>query len=825
MGRSYWMRPNRRKYGDYRMRKLAWLTLSTLFLWSPLALTQEAVEPPAESDHAWQRALIEDNCLMCHSDGLKTGGLSLESFDPAHLEQNAEVAEMMIRKLRTGMMPPSYAPRPEASVLARWAEDMETRIDLRYFEDPKPGRRVFQRLNRAEYKRSIEDLLALDLDVGALLPPDTISHSFDNIADVQGMSPTLMDSYLRAADQISRLAVGDPTAEPADVTYKVRRTANQRERVPGAPFGTRGGTSAIHVFPADGEYVFKVQLHGDPDGYVFGRTAVGEHLEVAIDGKRVALIEIDRYLSETEPNGLNLETGPIAVKAGPRRVTAAFLETSHAPIQDLMFPIEHTLADSQIGRDYGITALPHLRDFSISGPYNVTGVSDTPARRKIFTCRPTSADEELECTEHIVTHLAERAYRRPLEAADTEALMSFYAIGREDGDFESGIRMALQALLSSPSFIFRLERASETALPGESYRIADLDLASRLSFFLWSSPPDEELLTLAEEGELNAPEVIEEQVRRMLEDPRADTLATRFAAYWLRLQDLEKLHPDALSFPLYDATLADAMKRESELFFEHLVREDRSVVELLTADYTFVNERLARHYRIPNVTGEGFRKVPLTGLNASRRGLFGQGSILALTSIANRTSPVQRGKWIMEVLLGSPPPPPPPNVPALEETSAVAGERRLSVRERMESHRANPACSSCHSVIDPLGLALENFDVTGAWRTKDDGVTIDASGELYDGTPIEGPLGLRDAMLTYQGPFLSTFTESLLTYAMGRRVEYFDMPAIRKILSEAHDNDDKISSFIMGVVQSAPFLLSTTDDDMGASTEAVEQPH
>ncbi len=773
----------------------------------------------------WQRLMIEDNCLMCHSDALQTGGLSLESFDPGELEQNAEVAEMMIRKLRTGMMPPSYGPRPEPDDVARLAVSMETRLDQSYFANPFPGRRVFQRLNRAEYASSIDDLLSLDVDVQALLPPDTISHSFDNIADVQGMSPTLMDSYLRAADQVSRLAIGDATAEPADVTYKTRRTASQRERVEGAPFGTRGGLSTVHVFPADGEYIFKVQLHGDPDGYLFGRTAVGEQLEFSIDGRRVALLDIDRYLSETEPNGLNLETEPITIKAGPKRVTAAFLQTSNAPIQDLMFPIEQTLADSQIGRDYGITAVPHLRDFGISGPFNVTGVSDTPARRRIFTCRPTSADEELECTQQIVTRLATKAYRRPLEDADIEGLMSFYELGRQDGDFESGVRMALQAMLSSPSFIFRLESTPRTADDG-NFPIASIDLASRLSFFLWSAPPDDPLLAVAAEGTLSEPDVLRAEVERMLSDPRANTLSTRFAAYWLRLQDLEKLHPDALSFPHYDATLADAMKRETELFFENLVREDRSVLELLTADYTFVNERLARHYRIPNVTGEGFQRVSLSGINAQRRGLFGHGSILALTSIANRTSPVQRGKWVMEVLLGSPPPPPPPGVPALEETSGVSssGERRLSVRERMEQHRANPACNSCHSVIDPIGLALENFDVTGAWRTKDDGVPIDSAGQLYDGRPIEGPLGLRDAMLTYQEPFLSTFTESLLTYALGRRVEHFDMPVVRKILTEAAKNDYRMSSFIQEIVASAPFLMSTVAKATEASTQPEAEP-
>lgn len=763
--------------------------------------------------------IIDDYCVMCHNDTALTGGLTLESFDTTELVRNAETAEKMIRKLRAGMMPPSYAPRPEPEEISAFAASMEATIDAAYFAHPDPGRRVFQRLNRAEYARSISDLLSLDIDVGALLPQDTISASFDNIADVQGMSPTLMDSYMRAADRVSRLAVGDPTAEPSEVTFKVPRTSSQLEHVEGAPFGTRGGISVTNIFPADGRYVFKVQLHGSPDGYLFGRTAQNEKLEISINDVRVAVLPIDPFISETEPNGLNLATEPIFVKAGPQRVSAAFLTHTEAPFPDLIRPIEHTLADSQIGVDYGVTTFPHLRDLSVSGPYDVTGVSDTPARRRIFICRPTSQEEELPCAEDIVASLAERAYRRPLADVDTESLMSFYMLGREEGNFETGVRMALQAILSSPSFIFRLEEIPETASPGGTYRIADVDLASRLSFFLWSSPPDEELLELATKGELSQPEVLDAQVRRMLADSRSETLATRFASYWLRLQDLEKLHPDALTFPLYDHTLAEAMKRETELFFEHLFQEDRSIVELLTADYTFVNERLARHYGIPDVTGPEFRRVSLDGVNANRRGIFGHGSILALTSIANRTSPVQRGKWVMEVLLGSPPPPPPPNVPALEATEAVAGNRRLSVRERMESHRANPACNSCHSVIDPIGLALENFDVTGAWRIKDDGVPIDASGELYDGTPLDGPLGLKDAMLQYQENIITTFTESLMTYAIGRRVEYYDMPAIRKIVADAAANGNRMSTFVYGVVHSPPFSMSTLAE-APVSTEA-----
>jgi mono/diheme cytochrome c family protein len=767
-----------------------------------------------------QRALIEDYCLMCHNDEAKTAGLSLESFDPANAVKDAQIAEKMIHKLRAGMMPPSFAPRPEPEEVGALAAALEARIDRAYFDAPKPGRRTFQRLNRAEYKQSVEDLLSLSVDVDALLPADTISHSFDNIADVQVMSPTLMDSYLRAADNVSRLAVGDPTAGPSEVTYKVPHTASQREHVDGAPFGTRGGISVVHNFPADGDYIFRTEMQPSPEGFLFGTTSKGEQIEVSINGARVALLDVDPLMSETDPNGLNIQTPPIAVKAGPQRVAAAFLKKDEAVIEDLVTPVEHTLADAQIGVDYGVTTVPHLRDLGIGGPYRVTGVSDSPPRRRIFVCRPTTAEEERPCAQKIVENLATRAYRRPLDETDVESLMSFYEIGREDGDFESGVRMALQAILTSPSFVFRLEEARPGVAAGTPYPITDLDLASRLSFFLWSSPPDDELLKLAEAGKLSDEDTLRSQVDRMLKDPRAETLATRFASLWLRLQDLDKLEPDAVRFPLYDATLARALKRETQLLFENLVKEDRSLFELLTADYSFVNERLAKHYEIPNVTGSEFRKVKLEGINSNRTGILGHGSILALTSVANRTSPVQRGKWVMEVLLGSPPPPPPPNVPLLEATSAVAGGKMLSVRQQMEAHRSNPACQSCHTVIDPIGLALENFDVTGAYRTRDRGVPIDASGELYDGTTLDGPKGLRDALLRHSDAFVITFTERLLTYALGRRVEYTDMPVVRKIAHDAARNDHHMSSFIMGVIDSVPFRMSTAEE--GRPTETMD---
>src|SRR5688572_24653613 len=759
-----------------------------------------------------QTALVKQYCATCHNDRNKNnaGGLSLASFDAAkvgHDAQVAEVAEKMIRKVRSGMMPPANARRPEAPVLDALASSMGSRLDQAAALNPNPGRRPFQRLNRAEYARAVNALLALDVDVNAFLPPDTISAGFDNVADAQTFSATLMEGYLRAASRISSLAVGDPKASASEFTYKVPRTGSQMRHVEGAPFGTRGGIAVEHTFPADGEYSFRMQLHSIPTGQLFGSTVRGELLEVSIDGERAAVLEINPRMSEADPNGMNITTPKIHVKAGTQRVSAAFVARFDAVPDDLMPPIDHTLADSQIGAGFGITTLPHLREFAVTGPFTVTGVSDTPSRRRIFSCRPTSATDEAACAAEIIRKLATQAYRGPLSTADFDGLHKFYQQGRKDGgDFESGIRMAVQAILASPRFLFRLEEAPATARPGQNYRITDLDLATRLSFFLWGTGPDDELLKIAQRGTLRGPGVLTAQVKRMLQDPKAEALSTRFASQWLRLQDLDKIHPDALLFPYYDHSLAEALKKETELFFDSIVREDRSILDLITADYTFVNERIARHYGLQNVNGPDFRRVTL--VDEHRRGLLGHGSILALTSVADRTSPVLRGKWIMEVLLASPPPAPPPNVPLLDETKAEAGDKLLTTRERMELHRSNPACTSCHRVIDPLGLALENFDVTGRWRIRDNGAPVDPVGDLYDGTTMNGPAGLRAALLKHQDMFVLSFTERLMTYALGRRVEPFDMPAIRKIIRDAAKENNRFSAFVMGVVNSRAFQMS-----------------
>ena len=652
----------------------------------------------------------------------------------------------------------------------------------------------------------MKDLLGIDVDVSAFLPPDTVSHNFDNIADVQSISATVLEGYLRAASRISRDAVGDPDAAPGSTTYRVPRTAAQLTHVEGAPFGTRGGVSVIHTFPADGEYTFRMMLHSIPTGQLYGSTTRGEQVEVSINGARVALLDINPRMSESDANGMNLQSPPIAVKAGPQRVTAAFIQRFEGPVDDLLAPVEQTLADTQIGSATGVYTVPHLRDLAVLGPQKVTGVSETPTRRRIFTCRPLAAGEDRECATTIISTLARQAYRRPVTQADLDGLLRFYDEASKGGNFELGIRTALQAILASPHFILRLEEAPSSAKAGQSYRINDLDLASRLSFFLWAGPPDAELVEAASGGRLKHPATLEKQVRRMLADPRAGALASRFASQWLRLQDLEKIHPDPLLYPSFDHTLGQAMERETELLFEHIVREDRDVMELLTADYTFVNGRLARHYGIPDVVGPGFQRVSLTDPN--RRGLLGHGSILTMTSVADRTSPVLRGKWVLEVLFGAPPPPPPPDVPDLNETKSSSGARLLSVRERLEAHRASPACTSCHKVIDPLGLALEQFDVTGAWRIKDSFVAVDATGTLFDGSKLDGPAALRSALLKHKETVLRTFTENLMAYALGRRVTHNDMPAVRGIVRTSAAADGRFSAFVLGIVKSHAFQMS-----------------
>jgi Protein of unknown function (DUF1592)/Protein of unknown function (DUF1588)/Protein of unknown function (DUF1585)/Protein of unknown function (DUF1595)/Protein of unknown function (DUF1587) len=781
----------------------------------PGVLALLAAEPVgAASSIDTARAVVEESCQLCHNDVALAGNLSLDAFDVSAPEAAADLAEKMVRKLRAGMMPPSGVPRPNEGDLEALASHLETRLDENAAANPNPGRRTFQRLNRAEYAGSIRDILALDIEAGDYLPPDTKSANFDNIADAQMLSATLLEGFLRGASELSRLAIGDPNAAAREATYKVTRWVSQTEQVEGAPYGTRGGVSVIHNFPADGHYLFRVSFHHETTGALHGSgqatlhtsTENPEEIEISVNGERAALLPIDRWMHVSDPNGVNLRTEPIFVRAGPQRISAAFLRKFEGPVQDLIRPHDWSIASTSIADAYGMTSLPHLRDLAITGPYDPTGVSETESRRRIFSCRPASPAEEIPCAEAIVSRLGSRAYRRPLGPRDLEPLMSLYRVGAEEGGFEAGIRTALEGILASPHFVFRLEEppASSSA---RNYPIHDLDLASRLSFFLWGTGPDEELVNLAQEGRLSDKGTLQRQVRRMLADPRSQALARRFAEQWLRLPDLDPMHPDVRLYPDFHDQLKTSMRRETELFFENLVGEDRSALELLTADYTFLDERLARHYGIPGVTGEDFRRVSYP--DSMRRGLLGHGSILTLTSHAHRTSPVLRGKWVMEVLLGSPPPPPPPDVPELEEAGEAEEGRLLSVREQMERHRANPACHSCHAMIDPIGLALENFDATGGFRIKDNGVPVDTSGELYDGTPLESPEDLRQALVDHSTSLLRTFTENLMAYALGRRVEYYDMPTVRQIVRDAKAVDYRMSAFFLGLVESPAFRMKS----------------
>jgi hypothetical protein len=773
-----------------------------------------AGSPPAAGNDELS-TVVRTYCRTCHNARTLSGNLSLEDFDVATVARSAktaDTAEKMIRKLRAKMMPPPGARRPAPETLRALLDTLETTLDRAAEANPNPGQRTFQRLNRAEYARAIRDLFGLEINAGDFLPLDTMSANFDNIADVQILSPTLLDGYLKAAAEVSRLAVGNASAPAVETTYTKSRTYSQWEWVEGAPYGTRGGISVVHNFPADGEYVFKMAFQHTTTGGVSGSTIRGEQIEISINGARVALMAMDQFVSTSDPQGVNLETEtPIFVKAGPQRVSATFVRQFDGPVEDLFAPHDWSIVDTEIGdKGYGITALPHMKALVIAGPSKITGVSETPSRRRVFTCRPASRGDERACAERILSSLGAAAYRRPLTAADLRDLLSFYDQGARADGFEAGVRTALQAVLASPDFLFRFEAPRGTVRPGEPYRISDVALASRLSFFLWGAPPDQGLVELASRGRLSDPVVLREQTARMLRDPRSETLSTRFAAQWLRLQDISLVQPDAFWFPNFDQQLADAMRRETELFFDNLVREDRSIMDLFVADYTFANERLARHYGIPNVAGDRFRRVSY--VDDKRRGLLGHGSVLVLTSLANRTSPVLRGKWVMEALLGTPPPPPPPDVPDLDETAAAKDGRMLTTRERLELHRSNPTCNACHRFMDPLGLALDNFDVTGKWRIRENGVPLDTRGQMWDGTPVESPADLRKTLLDFRELLVRNFAENLMAYALGRRIESYDMPTIRSIARQAASRDYRVSSFVLGVVNSPAFQMQKADE-------------
>ncbi len=773
-----------------------------------------AMKPVAA--HADYNGLVKRYCVGCHNDRNKdrAGSLSLAAFDMAKAGEHADTAERMIRKMQASMMPPPGAARPDPATYQQFIVSLEHAVDAYAKANPNPGGRPFQRLNRPEYARAIKELLEIDVDSSEWLPNDTMSANFDNIADEQALSPTLLEAYLNAAADISRLAVGDKNAPSIDHTYTNSTYASQHpwDRVDGAPFGTRGGMVVNHVFPADGEYQFEMTFNS-------GENTRFEQIDVSIDGQRVALVEYELLnLAGADGRGQTPHrTEPIFVKAGQHKVAAAFVRKIDGPYEDLIKPHEWSYAGGGSGGS-GITTLPHMADLVVRGPLKATGISNTPSRAKIFSCRPTSKADEPGCARQIVTRLGAEAYRRPLTAAELDRLMPFYEEGAAKGGFEQGVRNALETILASPHFIFRLEKAPTDARSGGTYRVADIDLASRLSFFLWGLPPDKDLIAAAQRRELSTAAGLEKHARRMLADPRSEALASRFASQWLRLQDVEKVRPDPNFYPNFDENLADAMRTETKLFFESLVRDDRSLLDLLTADYTFVNERLARHYGFPGIIGREFRRI--TYPDNTRRGILGQGSMLVQTSLANRTSPVLRGKWVMEVLMGTPPPPPPPDVPDLEAAGEAKEGRLLTTREQLEIHRANATCNSCHRFMDPIGLALDNFDVTAKWRERERGMPLDTSGDFYDGSKVTSLSELVTALVKRPQPLMRNFAENLMAYGLGRRVEYFDQPTIRQIAKQAEASNYKISSFILGVIKSDAFRMRRVEAEP-STTEAT----
>jgi hypothetical protein len=768
---------------------------------------QLAQAPTPVASHP-QQPLVNRYCAGCHNDRTRAGGFSWTALDLANPSANAPAAEKVARRLRAGLMPPAGAPRPDQASLTALAATIEDSIDKAAALRPYAGAPELHRLNRTEYRHAVRDLLALDIDVSTLLPPDEVGRGFDNMADALTVNPSLVQSYVRAASKISREAIGDRQVTPAMAMYKVAKVVNQMRHVDGAPLGTRGGTAVVHQFPVDGDYIFKLAFYYDYLETLFGQSLPpnlqGQQIEVSIDGARVAIFTIDPNIPETK----NLLTSPkINVTAGPHRVAAAFIAKFDGPTEDGFRQVEQSMIDISAGIP-GLIALPHLQSMTIAGPMSVDGVSETPSRSKIFVCRPGSEVEEARCAQQIIAALAREAYRREPTDADTEFLFGYYKEGFKEGGFENGVRMAVQAVLANPKFLFRFERTPSSATPGTNYRLSDNELASRLAFFLWSRGPDDRLLRLAAEGRLHEPAMLEAETRRMLGDPRADALVDSFAYQWLRLQTVKEADPDGGLFPNFTRNLGESMTKETKLLFRSIMREDRSILDLLTANYTFVDEVLAKHYGIPNIAGSQFRRVAIADPN--RYGILGQSSVLTLTSLATRTSPVMRGKYVMEVLLGVAPPAPPADVPPLVEN--VENEKALPVRERLEAHRKSPACAACHRMMDPIGLSLENFNAVGLWRRIDSGAPVDPKGQLYDGTPLDGPVTLRSAILNRSDAFVTTFTENLLAYGLGRLTDHRDMPTVRGILRGAEPQQYRFSSFVLGIVKSVPFQMRKADE-------------
>ncbi len=751
---------------------------------------------------------LDQYCFDCHNKSTRSGGLALDSLDTSRLADRAETWEKVVRKLRAGMMPPVGYPRPDAAAYEAFIQALETELDGNApAKLPAPG---LHRLNRAEYTNVIRDLLGLEIDASKFLPSDDSTHGFDNQAGTLTGSPALIEAYRSAAGKISRMAIGDVTT-PVQAIYRVPEDTSQDYHVAGLPFGTRGGLVVKHHFPADGEYVIKVWPvnKGNMDNNnAFGEIR-GEKLEILLDSERIKLFDWDREIGRGAPVHQGTQDFRFSVKAGPHTIGVTFLATNNAPGNDLD---RHFLRSTiETGGLPGFSFYPHVGYIRIDGPYNAKGAAESPSHRKIFICQPAAPEQETACAQKIVASLERRAFRRPTTAADVEKVMNFYQKGRNTGSFEKGIGMAIQRILMDPDFIFRKEAEPENVPAGQKYRIADLELASRLSFFLWSTIPDDELIDLGVQKKLHDPAVLEQQVRRMLADRRSDQFILNFAGQWLNVRGVATQSPVTQVFPDFDDNLRQAFQKEAELFFGSIVREDRSVIDLLDADYTFVNERLAQHYGIPNVYGSHFRRVTLGKDFDARRGLLGKGFLLEVSAQANRTSPVQRGKTVMQVFLGVSPPNPPPNVVIkINSTESDAhGTVKPTMRQQMEMHRANEPCKSCHAIMDPIGFTLENFDAVGAWRTKDGGSPIDSSGLLVDGSKLNGVSGLREALLRYKPQFVRVLTEHLLTYALGRGVEYYDLPLVRAIVHDAERNQYRFSSLILGVVKSEPFQFNT----------------
>ena len=750
-----------------------------------------------------ERALLDQYCVGCHNKRLLTGGLALDQLDPANMHEHAETWEKVVRKLRAGMMPPSGMPRPAAPVMDSMVSYMEKELDRTTAQNLVPP--GMHRLNRTEYTNAIRDVLALEVDATKFLPPDDSTRGFDNIAGALTLSPALMEAYLSAAGKISRLAVGDVSA-PTQAVFEVPADTAQNYHIEGLPFGTRGGILIKYQFPADGDYTFKVK---GVTGYfqaVLGGVK-GEQLEVTVDGERVKLFDWDKEISNTTGNGKS--TQKIPIKAGLHTVGVTFLATNDVPGSELNRPFQRTM--NTPGSIPGFLFYPHVGQVWVEGPYNAKGASDTAARKKIFVCRPAAAKDEAACARNIASSLVKHAFRRPATSADVSRLMEFYQSGRTDGgSFDDGVEAIVQRVLADPEFVYRLEPEPAGLQAGKNYRISDLALASRLSFFLWSSVPDDQLIDLAAQGKLKDPVVLEKQVQRMLADPKSAALVSNFTGQWLGVRSLQTSEPVVNLFPDFDDNLRAAYRRETELFFSSVVHEDRSVLDLLTANYTYVNERLAKQYGIPNIYGPQFRRVDLPAELDYRRGLLGKGALLTVTSNAARTSPVARGKWFLQTFLGVSPPDPPPNVPIIKDrpVDSTGNAKTPTMRETMELHHTSPSCASCHKIFEPIGLALENFDAVGTWRTQDGESPIDATGVLVDGTKVDGVVSLREALIHRSEQFNRVVTEKLMTYALGRGMEYPDMPIVRSIVRDAAATNYKFSSIVMGVVKSPAFQMN-----------------